>query len=200
MKHDHLSLRWLPLVLLLATPLPSFAQAKLYRYIDENGVKVINSAIPPEHVKRGYEIVTVAGDVLEVVPPAMTEEEIRAKEKEAELEEWNERLLKRYTTVEDIEAAKQRKLAEFAASMSILEGNASNISAQIDNVQGRAADIERSGREVPAVIIDNLSALKTELKETERLIKLREADKVELEKRFDQDIEHFAKIQAETDS
>lgn len=198
-SHSH-CLR-LALVLFMAAFFqPTFAETKYYRYIDENGVKVINSKIPPQYVKRGYEVVTVSGEVLEVFGPAMTEEEITAKEKAAEQAEWDERLLKRYTSLEDIEAAKSRKLAEFAASMSILQGNANTISTQIDDVQGRAADIERSGRAVPEVIIDNLKDLKEELGETQRLIKLREADKVELEKRFDDDIDRFAEIQAQSNS
>ncbi|MEX1031930.1 MAG: hypothetical protein WDZ30_01085 [Cellvibrionaceae bacterium] len=174
------------------------AADRYYRYVDENGVKVMDSRIPPEYVKNGYEIVTISGQVLDVIPPAPSPEEVeqRAAERkrEAELAEWDRRLLRRYSSVADINAAKERKLADFDASMAILHGNANNLEAQIEEVQRRAADIERAGREVPEVLLDNLEKLHADLELAREQIDSRLVEKVELEKGFDRDIERFATI------
>ncbi len=181
----------------------SHAQQRYYRYLNDEGVKVIHSTIPPQYVKNGYEVVTAYGEVLEVVAPAPSEEEAEAyaaqREREARLAEWDEYLLKRYSTPDDIRAAKKRKVGDFEASLSILRGNANSIQAQIETVQARAANFERQGRKVPEVILTNLSELQEELAETNRLIAIRKENQRSLEEKFDSDIERFKIIRPETD-
>jgi len=176
----------------------AWGQARYYRYTNKEGVKVMNNKVPPEYVKYGYEIVTLSGEVLEVIAPAPTPEEAEKlaaqRQREMELKNWNEYLLKRYSTIADIEAAKERKLKDFDASLSILRGNINNIRGQIEQVQARAADMERSGRKVTESTVDRLLVLQLELKDTEQLLVLREAEKEALAEKYDQDIERFRKI------
>ena len=176
------------------------AQAKYYRYTNKEGVKVMNSFVPPEYVKDGYEVVTLSGEVLEVVDPAPSPEEAEKmaakRQREAQLAAWDESLLKRYSTVADIEAAKARKLKDFDASLSILRGNASNIRTQIEQVQARAASMERSGRKIPDSTINSLRALEMELEDTQEQLTKREEDKLEIAQKYDEDIERFKVIRA----
>ena len=184
--------------LLVSLSLSAWGQTKYYRYTNKEGVKVMNSVVPPEYVKFGYEIVTLSGDVLEIVEPAPTPEEAERlaaqRQREMELGKWDEYLLKRYSSVADIEAAKERKLEDFETSVSILRGNAANIRGQIEQVQARAANMERAGRKVPESTVNSLRALEIELTDTERQLALREADKKELADKYDADIERFRQI------
>ena len=193
-------LRVTSLLLLLCLALSAWGQTKYYRYTNKEGVKVINNSVPPEYVKYGYEVVTLSGQVLQVIPPAPTPEEAEKlaaqRQRDMQLAEWDEYLLKRYSTVEDIEAAKERKLADFESSVSILRGNATNIRNQIEQTQARAASMERSGRKVPETTINSLHALELELQDTEQQLALREADKLELAKKYDADIERFRTIKS----
>ncbi len=161
----------------------------------------MNSVVPPEYVKFGYEIVTLSGDVLEVIDPAPTPEEAEKmaaqRQREMELGKWDEYLLKRYSTVAEIEAAKERKLNDFEASVSILRGNAANIRNQIEQVQARAANMERAGRKVGESTVNSLRALELELADTEQQLELREAEKRELAGKYDADIERFRQIRPE---
>ena len=110
------------------------------------------------------------------------------------MEKWDDYLLKRYSTVDDIEEAKQRKLDDFEASLSILRGNANNIRTQIEQVQARAANIERSGREIPESTLNSLQALELELQDTQEQLALREVEKGELAQKYDADIDRFKVI------
>lgn len=190
------------MTLLLAAGFTSFvhAQAKYYRYINDKGVRVINSTIPPQYVGNGYEIVTIHGDVLETIAPAPSEDELAEvaakREREAQLKEWEEALMRRYSSVADIEAAKKRKIADFDGAMSILRGNANNINTKIEDMQARAAGFERTGKAVPAYMLDNLVDLKRELTETQKLIDSRLEEQKALEQKFDEDIEKFKQVQA----
>lgn len=178
------------------------AADRYYRYLNDEGVTVMDSRIPPKYVKNGYEVVTISGRVLEVVAPAPSPEEAEEaaarREREAELAEFDSFLMRRYSSVGDIEAAKERKLADFDASMSILRGNASGLEAQIKDVQGRAADFERSGREVPEVLLENLRTLQDRLNRANEQVEQRLIKKRELEERFDREIERFATIKSDS--
>ena len=94
-----------------------------YRYVNEEGVKVLDTSIPPEYVQNGYEILNKNGQVIEVVPPAPSEEEIAEKQTEQEILFHYELLRKRYSNVSSIESARKRKLENLETSISIIKGN-----------------------------------------------------------------------------
>ena len=119
------------LTLLLA---PLTVAANLYRYTNADGVTVVDYQVPAQFVGRGYEILNRDGVVVRVVPRELTDEEKKVLNAQQELEaaasaeeqrlrEWDESLLLRYSTVADIEAAKERALRELRIRMSILKGN-----------------------------------------------------------------------------
>lgn len=58
---------------LLASTQSFAAQKLLYRYVNEQGVKVLNHIIPPKYAQNGYEVINESGQVVRVVPPAPTE-------------------------------------------------------------------------------------------------------------------------------
>lgn len=190
------------LLVLVTLSVAAQAATRYYRYINDEGVTVMDSRVPPEYVKNGYEVVTINGRVLEVVPPAPTadEKEERAAERkrQAELAEMDRYLLRRYSSVEDIEAAKERRLASFDASMAILRGNASNLESQIENLQSRAANMERSGRAVPQNVLDSLRDLETELKKIHQQMAQRELDQTAEAAKFEQEIERFKVIKPDS--
>jgi hypothetical protein len=169
-----------------------------YRYLNEQGAKVMHHALPPEAAKRGYEVVSLSGIVLKVVPPALTPEQAAAaaaqKEQQRELDEWDAALLRRYSSVDDIEAAKQRKLADLEASMSILISNLNTIQHQIRDEYARGAAFERRNQPVPDLVRDNLRNMERELEDTREKYIQREWEYEEIADKFEQDKERFSVI------
>ena len=105
--------------LALALGFSAQAAANMYRYTDENGQIVISSTIPQEATKRGYDILSNNGRVIETIPPAPTEEEIAAREAEkqrqkelAEQREQDRALLKRFSHPDQAVKAMHRKIRE----------------------------------------------------------------------------------------
>jgi len=171
------------------------ADAHFYRYTDDQGVLVMNSAIPPEQVKQGYEIVTLSGKVLEVVPPALTLEQAKQatsdRMRASELAEWDRSLRLRYGSIAEVESSRDRKLNDFDTNILILKSNADNVQAKIAGLQSRAARIERSGRVVPQSLIENIKTNSLELKEAQSQIELRKKERQELELQYEKDLERF---------
>ncbi len=71
----------------------------------------------------------------------------QAKAEEERLRKWDESLMLRYSTVADIEAAKERALRDLQIRMSILKGNRRSLKQEVENYQAQAADTERSWQE-----------------------------------------------------
>lgn len=190
------------LLLVVAFTSVQAAQKVYYRYINDQGVLVIEHSIPPEYVQNGYQVVTITGQVIKTVEAALTSEEVERQAKAREyarvLNDWDTELKRRYSSVHDIEAAKGRKLAELDGNIAILRGNVRNLKAQIADEQAVAANSERQGRKVSQAILDTLKGFEEELSLTNKLIADREEQYTEVAEKFDRDKERFGIIRPET--
>lgn len=178
----------------------SFAQLKYYRYVNKDGVKVISHNIPSEYAQKGYEVMTHTGQVIEVVPPAPDPDDLEAElEKRAAeramMEEYKV-LARRYSEIDDIYAARDRRLAHLDATIAILRSNIGNLRAQIDELMRKAAEAERSGREVPKQILTNIEEIKAEKATTEAKLQTREQERAGIHAEFEGDVELFKQGQA----
>lgn len=91
----------------------------MYRYKDEAVGTVVDWHVPAKFAGRGYEVLNPLGEVIKVVPRQLSDSELNDKDlverlkrgAEAELArlaEWDRFLLLRYSTIEDIDAARDR--------------------------------------------------------------------------------------------
>ncbi|MBU2985061.1 hypothetical protein KO528_06850 [Saccharophagus degradans] len=181
---------------LLASTQSFAAQKLLYRYVNEQGVKVLNHIIPPKYAQNGYEVINESGQVVRVVPPAPTEDEIAAANARRALQEEYKVLRRRYSNIEEIEEAKQRQLESVETSIAILRGNVSNLTGQIENHMSKAAAAERAGREVPEHVLTDLANSRAELTITEELMTIRQEERDKIVQKYDADIMTFVKGQS----
>lgn len=181
---------------LLASTHSLAAQKLLYRYVNEQGVKVLNHTIPPKYAQNGYEVINESGQVVRVVQPAPSEDEIAAANARRALQDEYKVLRRRYSNIEEIEGAKQRQLESVETSISILRGNVSNLTGQIENQMSKAAAAERAGRPVPENVLVELSNARAELAITEELMAIRQEERDKIVQKYDKDIMIFVKGQS----
>lgn len=154
---------------------------ELYKYTNEDGVTVLDSRIPPKYVKSGYTIISADGRVIEVVARALTDAEIKERDKKAAidkaLQEERERqadvdatLLRLYSTPEDVIRARDTKLATINGFIKTAQGNLERNVEQKRQLEGEAADAERAGSTVPQenieriqIITDRINQIGTEI-------------------------------------
>lgn len=180
------------------------AEAGMYRYTDQNGQVVISNTIPQEATKRGYDILSGNGRVIDTIPPAPTKEEIAAREAEKQhqkalkdQQEEDRKLLKRYSHPDQAVRAMHRKIRELEGLIQLKRGNISVISSQLDNEQSRAADMERAGRDIPQSTLDKIRRLESQIRDIEREIRSQIHELESLRKDFELDIERLEKITGE---
>jgi len=190
--------------LALALGFSTQVAANMYRYTDENGQIVISSTIPQEATKRGYDILSNNGRVIETIPPAPTEEEIAAREAEkqrqkelAEQREKDRALLKRFSHPDQAVKAMHRKIRELEGLIQLKRGNISVISSQLDSEQSRAANMERAGREIPEATLEKIRRLESQIRDIEREITSQTQEIEELRKVFEADIERLEEVTGE---
>ncbi len=169
------------------------AQARLFRYIGDDGVPVIASSIPPRFVSHGYEVLNATGQVVRVVAPAPPPEDLARVEQERALLEEYQILVRRYSSVDEIIGARDRRLAQLDANIAILKANIGNLNKQIEDLMTRAASSERAGRAVPPQIFTSLEDIRAELATTENMLQLRLEEQQEIHAKTDADIALFKK-------
>ena len=189
-----------PLIIFMLIVFATAAVAKdmtpsYYRYVDEKGTRVMNHFIPPEFAQKGYEVLNASGQVIKVVPPAPTKDQIARVSAEREILQKYEILKRRFSSVDEIESAKKRKLADIDTNISILNGNISGLNIRIEGLMKDAASFERSGRTVPQLILQKIDEAKAELAVATDLMEIRRSEYDEIIKSYDDDAVAFTKGQ-----
>lgn len=177
----------------------------MFRYTDENGQVVISNTIPQAASERGYDILNYNGRVIETVDPAPTAEELAARqaqkqrqEKKARQREKDIKLLERFSHPDEAVRAMYRKIRELRGLSQLKSGNISVIENQLDTEQGRAADRERSGREIPQATLEKIRRLESNIRAIEREIATQEAEIDAVRQQFIRDIQRLESITGET--
>lgn len=189
-------------VLMLGLVPAGQAASDMYRYYDDEGTMVVDFKVPAEFASRGYEVVNSKGVVTKVVPRELTAEErqvqdaqekldARARAEQERLRKWDESLLLRYSTVEDIEAARERALRDLRIRVSILKSNKRSLKQQVESYQEQAADMERRGQEVDVARLTAIENLQQEIETTDRAVVDRQKEIDEVSMAYQQDAKRF---------
>ena len=196
----------LAVVVMLAL-LSSYAFSdNLYRYKNDVGGTVVDWHVPAKFAGRGYEVLNSQGQVIEVVPRQLSEGELQNKDlverlkqdaevERARLAEWDKFLLLRYSSVDDIDAARERGLRELKIRLSILASNQRVSGSRLESLLARVADTERRGDAPLQQDVDAIAALRTEIASTGRAIEEREAQVLEITRDYRQDRDRFEQLQ-----
>lgn len=165
----------------------SFAAGEFYRYRNDEGVLVLDYQIPPHLVENGYEVVSASGQVIEVVPPhkALTEAE-RLAAKQAERQELEDQiLLKSYSSLEDLNNARDRKLEGIQREINIITSNVEEGNSLLASVRSKAANLQRAGKPVSQKIVEQIDTLIQEIKDSKTMLSVRRQEYEEMEARYD---------------
>ncbi len=188
------------LILALLSPV-AFA-AKVYRFNIDNQL-VIKDHIPAEYAQRGYDILNSQGMLIKRVQPAPTPEElaqIAAQQAitEARLEririrrEADQALLRVYSKPADVERARQRKIDNIDGYISLQQRRIVDLTEKLERAQGRAANQERAGQEVPVDMRLEIAQLQNQIRESHANVKIRKVEKNESTKGYADD---YARMQ-----
>jgi len=181
-----------------ATQAADAPEVMLYRYVDSRGVTVLDrQGVPPEYVANGYEILNARGRVVQTVPPAPTAEQVQQAQAQKAQASADAQLMSLYSSVEDVDRTRARKLSELDTLISLTKGNLNAVLAQQAVIQGQAADQERAGKPVPKSLIDKLDDLRNQQQGLDMDIKRYQTSRTQAEAAFAQDRMRIQRLMAQ---
>ena len=171
--------RFALLVSLIALVHSELTFAELYKYINEDGVTVLDSHVPARYVKDGYTILRLDGRVLEVVSRALSDKEILIRDQnlaeerrlnriEREQKIADQNLLRIYSTPEDVVRVRDDKMASIEFAINTSKGRESRLKSQKRDMQAQLADIERAGGTISNERLSQIRGIDSKIRQNER--------------------------------
>lgn len=150
---------------------------QFYRYKNENGVLVLTQTLPAQYVDKGYDILNLKGRVIKTVPPALTPEEIAARdaaieqERLAQIEKQkqdaiDEELKQLYSQPNDAVRVLSRRIADIESVIEIKRSKIQNIENLIMDEESYAAERQRKGLSVGEESLLKIESFKKEIAQT----------------------------------
>lgn len=157
---------------------PKAAQ-QYYRYKNAQGHLVIERSIPPEYVGKGYQIVTLSGQVIQDVPPAETgkaEEARKQSEDAARNIKLDNQLRKLYGSPQDAVRHRDRQIEALKLKVDFAKGQLLQLNGKRKIELDQAARLERSGKKVPDQARASLDTLDRRIANQEADVNTSEAE------------------------
>lgn len=182
------------------------AQARLYRWVDENGEVHYSDRVPPRAIKQEQRVYNEEGRYLETREAAKTREEIEAEEKRAaeqaalreKLEAQARRdrvLLSTFTSVEEIERARDERVSIIASSIELSNKKLIELRLKLDRMQKRTASIEKVGKKPSDSLKNQIAATRDSINITQIELKVKRTERVLTEELFGADIARFQELE-----
>ena len=200
-----LTLSMLMMSLLLASgPI----QAKTIKcWINNIGIRECGRSVPPEYSQTRIEIVNERGLVVDVIEAAKTPEELALEKEKEHLRKLREAerkekarldaiLLNTYTKERDLILARDNNLKAAQGQIDISLGNLRLMQTNLSDLQERAANHERAGREPPEKLVKEITDLSEQIKKKKLHIEKKESDMRELEERYANDLKRFRELKS----
>lgn len=173
----------------------------LYRYRNSDGNLVIDHQVPPEYIAQGYEVITSTGRVEAVIPPHQEEgEEIPAEaaKKVVQDREEDQMLLRSYSTVEELQAASERRLQQLDREIEIVESNLQKNSRQLIDFRERAAMDQFNGEKLSDNLLKSLNGVEMAQRDAQQVLELRQKEREEMALRYQRYVERFKVLTAKS--
>jgi uncharacterized protein YPO0396 len=178
--------------------------AKLYKWVDDNGITHYGETIPPEYAGKDRMELNKEGRVIKN-DEVMTPERRRAKELEDEkvrqdtnaaLEQKrrDQMLINTYSNVNEIDLAHKRSLQQVDARINMLNSSLKTAQDNLLSLQTESDNYTKANRKIPDSLVEDLNDAQ------ERLIKLQQdlekpnAQKAALETRFKADRARYIEL------
>jgi hypothetical protein len=184
------------------------AQAKMYKWVDENGQMHFGDKIPPKYLVKEHEELNEQGVTTKVREAAKTPEQkaeekcLEREQKKAELEEKRKQqrdrvLLDTYTTERDLIVARDSRLDAVNSQINLAETIISDSNKKIESMEKQVTEIKASNREVPIDLYNRIDREKQQVAVQTKVMENHKKRSDEISVQFNGYIERFKVLKAE---
>lgn len=178
--------------------------AKMYKWVDDQGVTHYGETIPPQYADKDRSELNQKGRVIrkdEVLSPEerrLKEEEDARKraEKEAALESRrrDKALINTYSSPAEIDLARARNLQQIDARVNGVGAQLKIVSDRMLGLQKEAEGYQQSGKKLPKSLQEDMDETRARLDKLQRDLDKAKADKAAMEARYDEDKARYKEL------
>ncbi|MBE9568684.1 MAG: DUF4124 domain-containing protein [Proteobacteria bacterium] len=193
-------------IILLSCSLP--AQAKMYKWIDDEGQMHFGDKIPLKYQVKEHDELNERGMKVKTRAAAKTQEEKaedrrlkKEQEKAAKLAKKKKQrdrvLLDTYTTETDLIVARDSRLEAVESQVRLAEAIIDSSNKKIGNMEAQVASIKESNREVPESLYQRIESDKQQVAVQSKVRDRHKKRYDEIDAQFSDYIERFKVLKAE---
>jgi len=198
---------FLPLAIILVSSAFS-AQAKMYKWVDEEGQMHFGDKIPPKYLVKEHDELNEHGVRIKHKAAAKTPEQkaearrLKYEKKKAALIEKKKKqrdrvLLDTYTTERDLIVARDSRLDAVGSQIHLAETIISDSNKKIAAMEKQIIEIQASSREVPLDLYDRLEIEKKQVVVQTKVMENHKKRRDDISKQFNDYIERFKVLKTE---
>jgi hypothetical protein len=183
-------------------------QAKMYKWVDDNGQIHFGDRIPPQYLVKEHEELNQQGVVTRYREAAKTpqqlaeEKRLEEERKKAEIiakrkKQRDQVLLDTYTTERDLIVARDSRLDAVDSQIRLAVSIIKDSNNKIEAMERQIAQIKASNRDVPADMYKRIDIEKQQVTLQSRVMKDHKKHRDEISVQFNDYIERFQALKAE---
>lgn len=187
--------------------------AKLYKWVDDNGHIHYGDKIPAEYSRNQHEVLNNRGDTIKSISRAKSKEELSAerianaaeedrknKERLIKLEaaRQDKLLLDTFSNQRDIIVMREDKLESLAANLRLTQSRNKQLEAQLRKVSARIENLESSKRKVPESLTKQVEMIGQQMDKNNNAIARKTKEMTEVKTQFEKDLLRFRKLKGIT--
>ena len=183
-------------------------QAKMYKWVDEDGQVHFGDRIPPEYLVKEHDELNELGVKTRHREAAKTPEQkaeerrLEREQKKIELAEKKKKqrdrvLLDTYTTERDLVVARDSRLDAVNSQINLAESIISDSNNKIESMEQQVAEIKASNREVPIDLYKRIDNEKQQVAVQTKVMENHKKRSIEISEQFNGYIDRFKVLKAE---
>jgi len=184
------------------------AQAKMYKWVDENGQMHFGDKIPPQYLVKEHEELNEQGvtvkhrDAVKTAEEKAEDRRLEYEKKQAALEEKKKKqrdrvLLDTYTTERDLIVARDSRLEAVGSQIQLAESIIKDSNNKIETMEKQVTQIKESNREVPLELYQRIDGEKRQVEVQTKVMQEHQKRRDEIATQFNGYIERFKVLKAE---
>ena len=185
--------------------------AKFYRWVDEKGETHYGTEVPPAYLQKQHKVINDQGVTTGINERTKTPQEAaaeaaenrrRAKMRAAELaviekqKHLDQVLLETYSSLDDMELARDGKIAAIEAVIRITKSNIAGVRSGMAQLTTEAARRERSGQTVPPRLSRQIKEAQSQLQDNLAFIGEQRKEQERVRKFFEQEMKRYARLKS----
>lgn len=186
-------------------------QAKMYKWVDENGQMHFGDKIPTEYIAKEHDELNEQGVVIKHKDAAKTPKQkaearrLESERKKAALVEKRKRqrdrvLLDTYTTERDLIVARDSRLDAVDSQIQLAVSIIKDSNNKIESMEKQVAQIKTSNREVPPALYNRIDNEKQQVSVQSKVMGNHKKRRDEISIQFNDYVERFKVLKAEQKS